>query len=94
MLKSIQALVIIALVATTATGAFAQARGGLEDGFHGNTVYESTLPNFPDARDAHASTHNAVGSRAVYAPNGTYLGSDPDANVRLQLRRDECTWGC
>lgn len=95
MLKSLQALAVIALVATAATAASAQGRGGLEDGFHGNTTYESTLPNFPDAvRGAHASAHKAVKSRSVYAPDGYYLGSDPDANVRLELRRDECTWGC
>lgn len=71
------------------------AVGGLEDGFHGNTAYEATLPNFPDpARGAFASAHKAVNSRSVYAPNGTYLGSDPDANVRLELRRDECRSGC
>ena len=95
MLKSLQTLAAVALVATTATAAFADGRGGLEDGFHGNTAYEATLPNFPDAaRGAFASAHRAVNSRAVYAPNGTYLGSDPDANVRLELRRDECRWGC
>ena len=94
MLKSLQAIAVIAFVATTATGAFAQGRGGLEDGFHGNTPYEATLPNFPDARGAYASGHKASRSRSVYAPNGTYLGSDPDPNVRLELRRDECIWGC
>ena len=95
MLKSLQTLAVVALVATTATAAFADGRGGLEDGFHGNTAYEATLPNFPDAaRGAFASAHKAVKSRSVYAPNGTYLGSDPDANVRLELRRDECRWGC
>jgi hypothetical protein len=26
----------------------------------------------------------------VYDPRGTYVGSDPDANVRFELRRD---WG-
>jgi len=24
----------------------------------------------------------------VYNPNGAYVGSDPDANVRFELRRD------
>ncbi len=95
MLKSLQVLAVIGLVAASATSAFAAGRGGLEDGFHGDTPYEATLPNFPDAaRAAHASSGKAVKSRGVYAPNGYYLGSDPDANVRLELRRDECTWGC
>lgn len=94
MIKSLQALALIALVATTATSAFADGRGGLDDGFHGNTAYEATLPNFPDARGAFASAHKTVTSRSVYAPNGYYQGSDPDANVRLELRRDECRWGC
>ena len=95
MIKSLQALAVIAFVVTTATGAFADGRGGLEDGFHGNTAYEATLPNFPDAgRGAFASAHKAVRSRSVYAPNGYYQGSDPDANVRLELRRDEYRWGC
>lgn len=94
MIKSLQALALIALVATTATSAFADGRGGLDDGFHGNTAYEATLPNFPDARGAYASAHKTVTSRSVYAPNGYYQGSDPDANVRLELRRDECRWGC
>ncbi len=43
---------------------------------------------------AHASAQKAVNKDTVIAPDGTYLGSDPDANVRLELRRDECTWGC
>ncbi len=98
MLKSLQALAVVALVATSATGAFASnARGGLDDGFHGDTAYETTLPNFPDAkyaRGAYASTKKARKSIAVYAPDGVYQGSDPDTNVRLELRRDECNWGC
>ena len=94
MIKLIQALAAIVFVVTTATGAFADGRGGLEDGFHGNTAYEATLPNFPDVRGAYASKRQTVKSRSVYAPNGYYQGSDPDANVRLELLRYECRWGC
>jgi hypothetical protein len=98
MLKSLQAVLALSLVLTTATGAFAAGRGGLNSGFHGNTPYESTLSNFPDAQSGRAAFAAAPGAahatRNVYAPNGTYLGADPDANVRLELRRDECTWGC
>ena len=27
--------------------------------------------------------------QSVYVTRGTYLGADPDANVRFELRRDE-----
>jgi len=28
-------------------------------------------------------------NRDVYDAHGTYVGSDPDANIRFELRRDE-----
>lgn len=28
----------------------------------------------------------------VYAPDGSIIGQDPDANVRLQMRRDFGNW--
>lgn len=31
-------------------------------------------------------------NQTVYAPNGTVIGQDPDANVRLQIRRDFGNW--
>jgi len=33
-----------------------------------------------------------VPSHLVYAPDGTVIGQDPDANVRLQIRRDFGNW--
>jgi len=32
------------------------------------------------------------GGQTVYGPTGEYLGRDPDANVRLQLRLDGEWW--
>ena len=87
-------LVTMAAVAVCSTGAFAQ----VTKGFDGNTVYETRLSNFPNARSARASysatLRPSLKSNSVYAPNGYYLGSDPDANVRLGLLRDQCYWGC
>lgn len=42
---------------------------------------------------AHKVT-KAVGASSplVYAPDGTIVGQDPDANVRLQVRRDFGSW--
>jgi hypothetical protein len=31
-------------------------------------------------------------SYLVYAPDGSIIGQDPDANVRLQMRRDFGNW--
>ncbi|MFZ5690022.1 MAG: hypothetical protein ACOY5F_02070 [Pseudomonadota bacterium] len=33
-----------------------------------------------------------VPSHLVYAPDGNVIGQDPDANVRLQIRRDFGNW--
>lgn len=94
MLKSLIALAVFALITVDAGSAFAQVRGSVD----GDTVYETKLPNFPhakSARDAYSAEHPAsMKSDDVYAPNGVYQGSDPDPNVRLELRRDECRWGC
>jgi|HubBroStandDraft_6_1064221.scaffolds.fasta_scaffold4277687_1 hypothetical protein len=32
--------------------------------------------------------HSSAPSRDVYDTRGVYVGSDPDANVRFELRRD------
>jgi hypothetical protein len=32
---------------------------------------------------------SVVPGQSAYDTRGTYLGSDPDANVRFELRRDE-----
>jgi hypothetical protein len=40
---------------------------------------------------AATKTYNSVApSQNVYNPAGAYVGSDPDQNVRFELRRD---WG-
>ena len=94
MLKIAYTLALAATVSIASTSAFSQ----VTTGFDGNTKYEETLSNFPnekDSRGALAVEHPVLKRNdAVYAPNGTYLGSDPDANVRLELRRDECISGC
>jgi hypothetical protein len=37
---------------------------------------------------AATAQHSTAPSRDVYDARGTYVGSDPDANVRFELRRD------
>ena len=92
MLKLVHTFALAATVAFASTSAFSQ----VTTGFDGNTKYEETLSNFPNERDSRGAVEHPVVKHndAVYAPNGTYLGSDPDANVRLELRRDECISGC
>lgn len=42
---------------------------------------------------AHKATKvTGAPSHLVYAPDGTIIGQDPDANVRLQIRRDFGNW--
>lgn len=85
-----------AAIAVTFTGHAALAQ--VTTGFDGNTVYETKLPNFPDLQTERLDEPMHIPQPArrdsVFAPDGSYLGSDPDSNVRLELRRDECIWGC
>jgi hypothetical protein len=37
---------------------------------------------------AAAKTHAATDTQNVYNPAGAYVGTDPDPNVRFELRRD------
>ena len=37
---------------------------------------------------AAAKSHSAYDANNVYNPAGAYLGADPDANVRFELKRD------
>jgi hypothetical protein len=40
------------------------------------------------ATKPHASAQAAPAAQSVYNPYSTYLSTDPDANVRLNLQRD------
>jgi hypothetical protein len=37
---------------------------------------------------AATKSQSVVPSQTVYSPAGAYVGSDPDANIRFELRRD------
>jgi hypothetical protein len=37
---------------------------------------------------AATKSQNIVPSQNVYNPAGAYVGTDPDANIRFELRRD------
>ena len=52
------------------------------------TKQQSFQPSHHDARGAYVGAESVQPSRNVYDAHGTFVGADPDAKVRFELRRD------
>ena len=74
----VAAVALAAVVATPALAQTASRRGQVQPG---EAQYNESYGRTDGQR------HSAVPNNAVYE-NGHYVGSDPDPNVRLEMRRD------
>jgi hypothetical protein len=74
----VAAVTLAAIVAAPALAQTASRRTNAQPGY---SPYEESYGRTETQR------HSAVPNNDVYE-NGQYVGSDPDANVRLEMRRD------
>jgi hypothetical protein len=83
------------LVALTPAAALAQMSPANPnfswDSRGGTGIYAASNGNaaYAQAPVAHTRFQSGLSAQDTVVANGSYLGQDPDANVRLQLRRDE-----